>query len=247
MVYERFIPDLQGESYLTVLKHVHTLFRPETYLEVGTSTGESLARASCASIAIDPAFQIGLDIFSNKTICHMMQMGSDDFFKNHNPQTILGKSLDFVFLDGMHWCEFLLRDFMNVEKYCKRNSIIAIHDCIPINSHVARRVQGDMTLAAQAEQPDWWAGDVWKAVNLLQKIRPDLQIHAFDCRPTGLIFITNLDPESNVIREKYFDFVEYMYSGMNENDELRSFIQNLNIKSAEIFSSYSEVSRYFWL
>ena len=84
-------------------------------------------------------------------------------------------------------------------------------------------------------------------MNLLQKIRPDLQIHAFDCQPTGLIFITNLNPESNVIQEKYFDFVEYMYSGMNENDELRSFIQNLNIKSAEIFSSYSEVSRYFWL
>ena len=38
-----------------------------------------------------------------------------------------------------------------------------------------------------------------------------------------------------------------MYSSMNENDELRSFIENLNIKSAEIFSSYSEVSRYFWL
>jgi len=245
--FEKVIPELTGAHYLDVLRRIHEVLHPETYLEIGTRSGESLERAFCASIAIDPMFQIGSNVIGNKPICHLMQMGSDAFFKNHDPQKMLGQPLDFVFLDGMHWCEFLLRDFMNVEKHCKKNSIIAIHDCIPTDSHIARRDEGDATLAQQADHPDWWAGDVWKAVNLLQKIRPDLRIYALDSHPTGLIVISNLDPESNVIQEKYFEFVEYMHSSMEKNEELHGFVQNLNIISSDIFLSHSEMSRRFWL
>jgi hypothetical protein len=200
--------ELQGQSYLDVLAAFHAMLQPQTYLEIGTCFGDSLALANCASLAIDPDFRLQKDVVGKKPACTLWQMGSDLFFRRHDPSAILGGPVDMAFLDGMHIWEFLLRDFANTERYCRRNSVILMHDCIPGNAYMARRDIQSTQGAEFGGADGGWAGDVWKAVVALRRFRPDLVISALDAAPTGLIVVTNLDPSSRVLTDKYFEIVD---------------------------------------
>ena len=52
------VPDLTGDPYIKVLKRFHEELQPQSYLEVGTLFGDSLAFVECPSVAIDPKFQL---------------------------------------------------------------------------------------------------------------------------------------------------------------------------------------------
>src|SRR5215211_1068158 len=184
-----------GENYLLLLKAIHTHLRPKSYLEIGSENGISLSVSECATLAVDPAFQIKRDVIQKKPSFHAYQMPSDDFFRRVDPTVVLGDKIDFAFLDGMHLYEFLLRDFINTEKYCRSNSLIALHDCVPSDVPMTRRLQ-DGPEKELSSQPRWWTGDVWKVVPILKKYRPDLSIVVADAEPTGLVLITNLDQTS---------------------------------------------------
>lgn len=238
------ISEHSGEYYAKILSNIHTFLSPKTYLEIGTQTGGSLATSRCKSIAIDPNFQISQPIMAGKSICHLMQMSSDEFFSSCNPENLLGDKVDFVFLDGMHWFEYLLRDFMNIEKYCKRNSVVAIHDCIPTDVHIARRDPSDDKHRAKSRNPDWWAGDVWKAIAVLKVARPDLSIRAFDAPPTGLIIITNLNPANRELDDRYFDLID---SPFTRDEGLPDFIRSLGLQSTAAIDSHGKMSGYYWL
>src|SRR5687767_12288135 len=115
----------QGWPYRDVLLHLHRGLRPRTYLEVGTSIGRTIALASCASIAVDPAFRIEkLNVIQAKPLCLFFQMTSDDFFGKYDVVQLFGGRADLVFLDGLHLFECLLRDFTNTEKCCSERSIV---------------------------------------------------------------------------------------------------------------------------
>ena len=171
-----------GRHYLDVLGDLHDSLKPAWYLEVGTQKGKSLAKAKCRSIAIDPEFQITLDVFKALPELHMFSATSDDFFKSgflHRN----GIVVDFAFLDGMHLFEYLLRDFINTERASAPGACITVHDCIPLNHLMAAR---DWDKAVTRH----WTGDVWKLLPILQQYRPDLSIAVLDCDPTGLVAIT---------------------------------------------------------
>ncbi|HEV8390055.1 MAG TPA: class I SAM-dependent methyltransferase [Dongiaceae bacterium] len=193
----------QGRNYLKVLAQLHALRRPEAYLEVGTATGATLAIARCASVAIDPRFRLDRDVRAGKPACHLFEMTSDAFFAAEDPSRLLGRPIDLAFIDGMHQYEFALRDFMNIEAHCRPDSLIVLHDCLPVDSHMARREPGDRSSAAWSAYPNAWAGDTWKALWILQRYRPDLRIFAFDATPSGLVVVTRLDPRSQVLKQRY--------------------------------------------
>lgn len=197
----------QGRNYLKVLAQLHALKRPQTYLEVGTATGRTLAIARCASIAIDPKFRLDCDVRSGKPACHLFEMTSDAFFAAEDPKVLFGRPIDFAFIDGLHHFEFALRDFMNIEAHCRPDSLIVLHDCLPVDSHMARRDPRDRSLAASSSYPNAWAGDTWKALWILQRYRPDLGIFAFDAPPSGLVVVTQLDPASSVLKLRYEEAV----------------------------------------
>jgi len=241
------ISDLQGPHYLDILAKLHRVLNPKTYLEIGTNFGDSLKIATCASIAIDPEFIINENVIGKKPKCNFMQMGSDDFFQQHNPEHIFGSKVDFAFLDGMHWYEYLLRDFMNIEKFCRPNSVIAVHDCLPVDPFVARREATDARLQPNSKHPNWWAGDVWKAVAILLKARPDLRIQAFDASPTGLVLITNLDPTNTALSDNYFELVESMRLAEPQDGSLAQFFGEIGITPCSTIDNWSEISHYFWL
>ena len=200
--------EMDGPDYASVLASLHAELRPNSYLEVGTQGGSSLAISQCRSLAIDPQFRIDRDITGTKPACLLFQMTSDEFFASHDPKTFLCGPIDLAFLDGMHHFEFLLRDFINVERHSGPGSSILLHDCIPTDSHVGRRDCADMSLAEHSKHADWWAGDVWKTVLILLEHRPDLEITAIPSPPTGLIRLTNLDPSSSVLSRYYNQAVE---------------------------------------
>jgi hypothetical protein len=241
------LPDLVGKDYREVLRWFHRYLDPATYFEIGTLDGATLRLASCASLAVDPEFKIlNVDIVGKKPFCALHQLTSDKFFELNDPSRILGRSIDLAFLDGMHRCEFLLRDFTNTERFCRKNSIIILHDCIPVEGPMAERSFGARP-PIEPHRQGMWAGDVWRTVVALKRHRPDLSIVALDAPPTGLICITNLDPASSTITERYATMVREMLDETLENGNLSAYMDSLDIKSTSTVNTHEKMTRYFWL
>jgi hypothetical protein len=202
-------PELTGQYYLLCLKECHDLLRPRTYLEIGTRHGDSLKLARCAAIAVDPSFELDcqLPTESMPALC-LFQMTSDRFFELYAPRSILGGPIDLAFLDGMHVLEGVLEDFIYTERACHKQSVVLVHDCVPLDYHMTRRDQHDPKRRNLSVHPDWWTGDVWKLLPVLKEYRPDLKIEVFNAPPTGLVVIRQLDPNSGVLAEHRDEIVE---------------------------------------
>lgn len=237
-------PDLPGEPYRDLIKRLHNVLTPKTYLEIGTLTGVTIALATCPTIAIDPLFQIESgSMVTNKPACHLFQMTSDDFFAGHDPKALFGRPIDLAFLDGMHRCEFLLRDFFNTERSCKRNSIILLHDCLPVEEPITNRVQG-IGVATEAHRQGWWTGDVWRTAQALKRFRPDLYITAYDAAPTGLVAVTNLDSSSTTLADSYRQIVKEM---MEWKLDIDGYFAELNVESTTVLDNHEKMTSRFWL
>ena len=235
-----------GDNYQLVLQRFHQTFRPATYLEIGVNEGATLRLSRSRTIAVDPHFRGGQVPVGDQPVFCLFQMTSDIFFQQHDPTAILGQPIDMAFLDGMHWFEFLLRDFINTEKHCKRNSVVFLHDCLPLDAHVGRRLSNDGTLRNRSACPDWWAGDVWKTLLVIVRHRVDLRVVLFDAAPTGLVAITGLDPSSTVLADRYFDLVEE-FSGMSLMDQGHAELNRLPVLDTAKFTSHDALSGLFWL
>jgi hypothetical protein len=114
-----------------VLKRIHELLKPRTYIEIGVATGDSirLAAPETLAIGINPAAEIAFSLPGNVRI---FRETSDAFFERADAQAQLGgRPLDLAFIDGMHHFEFALRDFMHLERLSARGATILIHDCFP--------------------------------------------------------------------------------------------------------------------
>ncbi|MGC9270367.1 class I SAM-dependent methyltransferase [Acidiphilium sp.] len=201
------LQDHAGIHYLDYLARVHHMLSPRTYLEIGTRSGDSLSLANCSSVAIDPKFQIEGNVIGGKEVCLFYQSTSDAFFLNYNPMKLLGGSIDLAFLDGLHLFEQLLLDFINTEQYCRRDSVIMLHDCLPSDVFIANRIDDPEHRRAMGSKPDWWTGDVWKLIPILRRWRSDISLLTLDCAPTGLVIVSNLDPTSSVLRDSYDQIV----------------------------------------
>jgi predicted O-methyltransferase YrrM len=193
------LPIAEGQNYLRFLQRMHRHLQPEWYLEVGTAQGASLRHATCNAIAVDPRFQISQENFGNRPQTHLFEMTSDDFFDGGCTGQLTDR-VDLAFLDGMHLFEYLLRDIINTEKLCSRDSVIVLHDLVPL-SHIAAERTWDKS------RTKMWTGDVWKVAVILREERPDLDFRVANCRPSGLGVITRLDPASTVLEEKYDELV----------------------------------------
>jgi hypothetical protein len=196
-----------GVGYIEFFHIINNNLRPNSYFEIGTSGGTSLKAFPCDALCIDPQFTIEASPLDARRRSFFLQMTSDEFFRTQSVRNFFPDGPDICFLDGMHRFEFLLRDFINAEAACHRNSIIFLHDCLPVNERMAERT----TRFDEAEDVSTaygWTGDVWRMLPALKKYRPDLRIILLDCGPTGLIAVTNLDPDSRTLKEKYNRIVD---------------------------------------
>lgn len=183
--------ELPGEHYLQLLERIHTHLRPRTYVEIGIFAGASfrLAQPPTLALGVDPDPRIAAPPSPHHRI---FRTTSDAFFAGRDlAQALDGRRVELALIDGMHQFEFVLRDFLNLERHCAREATILVHDCFPL----------DATSAARSRTTGFWSGDVWRAILALRKWRPDLQLHTVAARPTGLGVIRNLDPESRVLAD----------------------------------------------
>ena len=228
---------LSGDLYTDCLARMHAVLQPRTYLEIGTLNGETLKLSRSRSVAIDPAFALTIDVPQAMPSLFLFNGTSDDFFRTCDPVAILGGKIDFAFLDGMHLFEFLLRDFINTERHCRRESTIVLHDCVPLDFVMTGRDMARVLSDPNARYPGWWTGDVWKTVDILLEHRPDLDIVALDAPPTGLVAIRNLDPASAVLAREYDDIVEARRA-LPEERSYRDYVRKLRIRSTAVVEHY---------
>jgi hypothetical protein len=185
-----------GAKYRAFLGALHQSLLFDWYLEIGCRKGDSFAPVRGKTIAVDPFFRVDINVIGPKPALHVFQATSDDFFASG----FLARNdirLALSFLDGMHLYEYLLRDFMNTEAASDPQGVIMMHDCAPFSHEMTTRdlavVQGGMA----------WTGDVWKLVPILRAWRPDLTLTMLDCRPTGILCVSNLSPGNRVLQDNY--------------------------------------------
>ncbi|MFV0291765.1 MAG: hypothetical protein ACK5II_00450 [Paracoccus sp. (in: a-proteobacteria)] len=153
------------------------------------------------TVAVDPFFRVTKNAIGVKPELHLFQCGSDEFFARdylkRNDMTI-----SFGFLDGMHLFEYLLRDFINAERNCRDTSVLALHDCCPYGPGMLTRDLDNLPRGA-------WTGDVWKLIPILKEARPDLTVTVLDCKPTGLVLVSGLDPANDTLSRQYDEIVAH--------------------------------------
>jgi hypothetical protein len=242
----RSIPDLPGQDHAIVLRNLHEALRPRTYLEIGTSQGNSLRLVDCASVAVDPRFQLSADVIGTKPQCAFYQMTSDRYFEHHDPKLVLGGPIDLAFLDGMHHCEVLLRDFINTERHCRKNSVVILHDCVPVETSLTERSRtGETIETVEPHRHNWWLGDVWRTLLALKRHRRDLSITALDAPPSGLVCITGLDPQSTVLDDAYAAIVVDMLSWSLDEIGLAQFLRMIDLESTARVDTPEKIRRRF--
>jgi hypothetical protein len=191
---------LPGPPYRDVLRRLHELVRPRSYLEIGVETGATLAFAHAAerALGIDPdAAKLRRDLVP--ACAQVFHETSDAFFARHSRQQALGQHrLDLAFIDGMHLFEYALRDFLHVEAWSDPGGVVVLHDCLPLFPLCASRER----------QTKFWVGDVWKVVSILREHRPDLRVKIIATAPSGLCIVRGLDPGSRVLAERLEQIVE---------------------------------------
>jgi hypothetical protein len=182
------------------LEIVHRNYEPRSYLEIGINTGASLALSRTRTIGVDPAFAIEAEIHCD---VQLVKLTSDDFFARERPLTHFPTGrVDLAFVDGLHLVEYVLRDFMNVERHADWTSVILVDDVFPRYAARASRERGALT---------GWTGDVFKLPEVLRRYRPDLLSVALDTYPTGLLLVLGPDPENQILESHYDEIVaEYV-------------------------------------
>jgi hypothetical protein len=196
-----------GDDYLVWLERLHAALVPETYLEIGIASGQSLsyARPPTRAVGVDPEPTINVTL---RTETHIFCETSDAFFARRGLLVLTDRPLGLAFIDGLHIFQQSLKDFMNVEAVCGPRSVVLFHDTVPLDEPSQR----------PDRQRTFYTGDVWKTVLCLKHYRPDLDIFTIATPPTGLTVVTGLDPKSRVLIDRYEEavarFLDTSYSAV---------------------------------
>lgn len=177
------------------LSRVQQIIEPRFYAEIGVEYGKSLQLADCPALGIDPAPQLIAPLDPRHKLC---QATSDDFFWLTDRHALM-QPIDLCYIDGMHQIEFVLRDFMYMERHCHSGSVVIIDDIYPTHP-----IQGE-----RIRRSRFWTGDVWKIVTIFRNVRPDLILMPLDTSPTGSLLVLGLDPTNNALWEKYDLLIEW--------------------------------------
>jgi len=190
------------------LAALHALLKPRVYLEIGVQHGTSF---DLADRSITRRFGVDPEPLCQRT--GVFSMTSDAFFADDGLRTLVSP-VDLAFIDGMHLLEFALRDFIGIEQLCRRPTFkVAQSDLVtPVQVHPSPSVivfddvfPRNQAEAARTQPPGDWTGDVWRIVDILTKFRLDLDLMPVNTQPTGLLVVTNLNPDDRLLTDRAAD------------------------------------------
>lgn len=178
-----------------LLRALHDLVAPRTYLETGVNRGASLALSRVPSIGIDPEYGVVAELQAD---IHLARTTSDEFFARRRPLAHFPIPIvDLAFVDGMHLAEYALRDVLAIERFTLPTSVVVLDDMLPRSVEMANRKR--TTLA--------WTGDVYKAAEALRRLRPDLLVLDVDTTPTGTCVVLFPDARRGGLLEGYDEWL----------------------------------------
>lgn len=224
---------MPGPDYYDFLRRFQEALKPRVYIEIGLGHGRSLAMAGSETTALGIDPYMGeyerLLYASPLRPAQLYPLASDDFFSQRDVRREMGNDIfDLAFIDGLHIFEQALRDFINLEPYAGKDSVILIHDCLPIAPIVAERERCT----------GFWTGDVWRIIPCLKTFRPDLQIFTIPTKPSGLAVVTGLDPKSTTLADNYDEIINY-YQGLNLPESMTQRFTLLNVKKGDADNLYN--------
>lgn len=204
---ERAAQAFPGPDYYAVLAWVHDIVHPRSYVEIGIREGESLRAASPETICvgIDPEPMVKGTV---SPATRVFAETSDGFFTRHDLADVMGMpAFDLAFIDGLHLWEQALRDFIHLERYARPQSVVMLHDCLPL----------DAVSSARTRTTHFYSGDVWKLTACLRRERPELAMVTVRTGPTGLTLVSGLDRSSRLLGDA-FDRLVADYTPLDYED-----------------------------
>lgn len=174
-------------DYREWLAAFHKARAPRNYLEIGVHEGKTLrlVDSKCRVIGVDPTPCIR---YSLPGLTTLYAKTSDEFFKQNDLEKILGEPVDLAFIDGLHESYQVARDVMNVLQYCDEDSLVLLHDMVPVDEKSSR----------PDRETGFWSGDCYKALPFLCKAVPGLNLRVIRAYPSGLIVLQHggaINPE----------------------------------------------------
>lgn len=201
------------KEHYHLLHAAHCLLRPRRYVEIGVSNGKSLSltQQGSSALGVDPLTGAVDHLFfhSLNETPTLFKLTSNEFFQNGCMEKAWGTHpFDMAFIDGLHLFEQALMDFIHLEQRSSPDSVIFIHDCLPVNRTGAERERTTMV----------WTGDVWKVIHCLKQVRPDLEIITFPARPSGLAMVRRLDSSSKLLSTQFDALVAHFLDAQLPED-----------------------------
>ncbi len=218
-----------GPDYRQVLRWLHEHLRPRVYVEIGVLRGDTmlLANPDTVAVGVDPAADVQAPLPRN---ARLFRMTSDDFFQREELDAICASdSLGLAFVDGLHLFEQVIRDVHGLMDYAGPETIVALHDTVPLNAETSTRVR----------RTEFHTGDVWKAVVYLRAHWPELRVLTIPAAPTGITLLRGFGarqtatPDGALLSRiaaldwPYFEqhHTRFLNLGLNEQAALHSFCQ----------------------
>lgn len=122
---------------------IHT-YDLDSYLEIGVQNKVNFNKINLKDhkkICVDPDEIANADFIT-----------TSDIFFSHNEKTDSPMMFDIIFIDGLHHCDQVKRDFENSLRYLTPRGFIVLHDCIP-TEEIYSKVPRETKI---------WNGDVYK-------------------------------------------------------------------------------------
>jgi glycosyltransferase involved in cell wall biosynthesis len=213
--YEIISSNIKKLNYNSHLKQRHEVINSVTksdnkYLEIGVEFGYTFLNTHFSlKIGVDPDPKC--DTETNKLI---IKCNSDDFFLTLDTN----KKFDVIFIDGMHHCENVLRDFNNSIKVLNLKGIILIDDILPLNYNEQLKIPikhyYENGILKYGEE---WTGDVWKFIyHLLKNYNDNIKFSYFyNINYRGIILIQVLEQFNIIVSEDELNKYDY-HENFNE-------------------------------
>ncbi len=178
--YEIIFSKIQRPKYNTELFKRSQIINQLTncnnsYLEIGVEYGECFNNVHFINkIGIDP------DPKFISTDGKLFKLTSDQYF-NEMLTNDVTPIFDVIFIDGMHQCEYVLKDINNSFNVLSKNGTIFVDDILPLNYNEQLKIPlkhyYENGILKYGEN---WTGDVWKVVyHMLKNYSDDITLFKY--------------------------------------------------------------------